>query len=179
MVRKTLTTYTLRALLNAAVDDGVLIANPADRLGRQLRLIVPKTARQEQIKAMSREQTEAMLFAAWENARRLYPFFLTLVRAGLRLGEALALQWDDLDFAAREIRVARSFSKHRLETPKSGHGRTVDMSKQLAATLKEVRATRAAETLQRGWPSLPPWVFAQSSGRRSARAPSDPYSSGS
>ena len=150
---------TLRALLNAAVDDGVLVANPADRLGRQLRLIVPKAARQEEIKALNREQVEGMLSAAWEAARRLYPFFLTLVRTGLRLGEALALQWDDLDFTAREIRVARSFSKHRLETPKSGHGRTVDMSKQLAATLKDLHAARAAETLKGGWAGMPPWVF--------------------
>src|SRR5206468_410167 len=81
------------------------------------------------------------------------------VRTGLRLGEALALQWDDLDFTAREIRVARSFSKHRLETPKSGHGRTVDMSKQLAATLKDLHAARAAETLKGGWAGMPPWVF--------------------
>src|SRR5439155_929644 len=89
---------TLRALLNAAVDDGVLVANPADRLGRQLRLIVPKAARQEQIKALNREQVEGMLSAAWEAARRLYPFFLTLVRAGLRLGAGLALQWEGLVF---------------------------------------------------------------------------------
>jgi len=27
------------------------------------------------------------------------PSFLTLARTGMRLGEALALQWDDLDYA--------------------------------------------------------------------------------
>ena len=30
---------TLRAMLNAAIDDGVLVANPADKLGRYLRLV--------------------------------------------------------------------------------------------------------------------------------------------
>jgi hypothetical protein len=32
-------------MLNAAVDDGVIVANPADRLGRGLRLVInAKTA---------------------------------------------------------------------------------------------------------------------------------------
>jgi integrase len=57
-----------------------------------------------------------------------------MARAGLRLGEALALQWEDLHFRAREIRVARGFSRGRLDTPKS-RGRTVDMSQQLARAL--------------------------------------------
>src|SRR5215467_2705768 len=55
---------TLRAMLNAAVDDGIIVANPADRLGRALRLIAAPTARQEQIKAMTREQVSAFLRAA-------------------------------------------------------------------------------------------------------------------
>jgi Phage integrase, N-terminal SAM-like domain len=42
---------TLRAMLNAAVDDGLILANPADRLGRQLRLVQRPADRQEEIKA--------------------------------------------------------------------------------------------------------------------------------
>ena len=47
---------TLRALLNAAVDDGVIITNPADKLGRTLRLVVNAKTRQEEVKAMTRDQ---------------------------------------------------------------------------------------------------------------------------
>ena len=39
----------------------------------------------------------------------------------MRLGEAFALQWPDIDLDAREIRVARAFSNGQLDTPKSGH----------------------------------------------------------
>ncbi len=160
---------TLRAMLYAAVDDGVIVANPAERLGRHLKLVPAPATRQEEIKAMTREQLAAFLAAATAadaggEDRRLYPFFLLLARAGLRLGEAFALEWPDLDFAGREIRVARAFSHGRIDTPKSGHGRTVDMSRQLEATLRHLLTERKAETLRRGWREMPAWVFCTTRG---------------
>ncbi len=153
----------LRALLFAAVDDGVILMNPAARLGRHLRLVRPPAARQEEIKAMTTGQLSAFLRAA-EAERRYFPFFLLLARTGLRLGEALALQWEDLGFADREIRVARAFSGGQIETPKSGHGRTVDMSQQLASVLRRLHVERKAETLKQGWKEMPPWVFCTEAG---------------
>jgi hypothetical protein len=47
---------TLRAMSNAAVEDELRPDNPAARLGKQLRLVLPPKARQENIKAMDREQ---------------------------------------------------------------------------------------------------------------------------
>jgi len=154
----------LRAMLNAAIDDGVIVANPADKLGRQLKLALGAAHRQEEIKAMTREQLAVFLATAQRTEPRLYPLFLTLARAGMRLGEGLALQSDDLDFAGREIRVVRGFSRGRLETPKSGIGRTVDMSQQLARVLHRLQIERKAETLRRGWPQVPAWVFCTQGG---------------
>jgi len=94
-----------------------------------------------------------------KTASRFYELFLLLGRTGLRLGEALALEWPDIDVESREIRVARAFSAGKIETPKSGHGRTVDMSRQLAATLRHLQIERKAETLKQGWKEMPPWVF--------------------
>ena len=73
---------TLRAMLYAAVDDGVLVANPAERLGRHLKLVPGATTRQEEIKAMTRPQLAAFLAAATAaeaqgEERRLHPFFLS------------------------------------------------------------------------------------------------------
>ena len=99
------------------------------------------------------------LAATWERERRLHPLFLLIARTGLRLGEALALQWDDLDFSAREIRVERALFGRDLSMPKSGHGRTVDVSKQLTEALRGLQAARKAEKLRRGLQELPPWVF--------------------
>ena len=67
---------TLRALMNAGVDDGVILANPATRLERKLRIVTPAAARQEEIKAMTREQLDAFLAAAAEHEPRAYPLLL-------------------------------------------------------------------------------------------------------
>ena len=76
---------------------------------------------------MSQAELSAVLAAAEQDARH-YPLFLLLARTGLRPGEAFALQWGDLDFRARERRVERSWSLLRIETPKTGRTRRVDMS---------------------------------------------------
>ena len=117
---------------------------------------------------MTREQASAFLTAmrnspaAYE--RRHYPLFLLLARTGARLGEALALRWDDADFSAHELRIARALSGGRFETPKSGHGRTVDMSEQLTKSLLRLRLDRKTETLKHGWPNLPEWIFCTETG---------------
>ena len=155
---------TLRAMLNAAVDDGVILVNPADKLGRQLKLVAPAAARQETIKAMTRDQLSRFLLVTADHAPRFFALFLVLARTGMRLGEALALQWPDVNFQERDIRVARGLSAGRIETPKSGHGRTVDMSLQLNKTLLRLQVERKTETLRRGWQEVPPWVFCTRAG---------------
>ena len=160
----------LRTMLAWAVDeDRVITVNPAARLGRKLNLVASKAARQQSIKAMDRAQVHAFLEAARvhprASVRRLHPLFLCLARTGLRVGEARGLQWPDLDFQGRKLHVQRAFSDDRLDTPKSGHGRTVDMSRGLAEALRRLLQDRKAETLRRGWPELPPWVFCTPEGQ--------------
>ncbi len=154
---------TLRGMLNAAVEDGVILANPAAKLGRQLRLA--SVPRQEEIKAFTQEQLARFLTVAASVAPRFFPLFLLFARTGLRVGEGLALQWEDLDYQAREIRVTRAFSAGRLQTPKGHMSRTVDMSGALRRVLLRLQVDRKAETLRRGWPTMPPWVFCSPTGR--------------
>ncbi len=155
---------TLRGLLNSAVDDGGILANPAQRLGRQLRLVKPVRATSEEIQALTREQLAVFLKAALEEAPRYFPLFLLMARTGMRLGEALAVQWQDIDFANRKVRVARAFSGGQLGTPKSGHGRDVDSSQQLAEVLFTLQGTRREDQLRCKWTKLPPWVFVTDAG---------------
>jgi len=155
---------TIRALLSTAVDEGLIVANPASKLGRQFRLAATTAARQEQTKAMTRFQLEAFLYSAARVAGTYEPFFLLLARTGMRLGEGIALKWDDIDFNGSEIRVERAFSGGRIETPKTGYGRTVDMSEQLARALKRLEIGRATEKLRRGWRDMPAWVFCTEAG---------------
>jgi len=161
---------SIRAMLNAAVDDGIIAANPAEKLGRHLRLVTAPAVRQQEIKAMTREQVARFLSASVgtlkEYERRHYALFLLLARTGMRLGEALALQWQDVNFSDHEIRVARAVSAGRIETPKSGHGRTVDMSNQLTFTLMRLQVARKEETLNHGWVEMPSWIFCTENGTR-------------
>jgi integrase len=149
----------LRAMLNAAIDDGVMVTNPANGLARKLKLTMTAAHRQEEIKAMTRDQLGLFLTTAEREAPLLAALFLLLARTGMRIGEGLALQWDDVDYEGREIRVARAFSRGRLETPKSGIARTVDMSAQLARTLRRLHLERKAEKLRGRWTETPTWVF--------------------
>jgi len=82
----------------------------------------------------------------------MYPFFFVLERAGLRLGEAIELRLNDVNIKRREIRVARSLCRvtRKAKVPKSGHGRTVEMSTDLARVLEDVIARRRREGLAEG-----------------------------
>jgi integrase len=148
-------------VLSQAVDDGLLAANPAFRLGRYYRQAgFPKI----EIRPFTRDEAQQFLAAAREHAPREHPLFLTALRTGLRLGELLALQWGDIDFSGRFIEVRRNLVAGRLTTPKSGKTRRVDASRQLTTALRQLLIDRKSEKLRRGWRELPEWVFCTDEG---------------
>jgi len=158
---------TLHTLLEEALDEEIVGVNVAARRGHRkslTRSIGPAPAEvEERVKALTRGELAAFLAAVLEVEPRHYPLFFTLSRTGVRLGEALALQWDDFDFARRKVRVVRGISCGRVETPKSGRARTIDMSLALRDLLQRHDAGTQAGWLKRGLPR-PEWVFATSEG---------------
>jgi integrase len=152
---------TLRAMLNSAVEDGILGVNPALKIGKFTKT---KAERQQQITPFTREELTTFLDAVQTHFPAHHPFVLTLARTGMRLGEALAVQWGDIDFEGRFIEVRRNLVSGRIETPKSGKSRRVDMSLQLAATLREHLHRRKEETLKKGWSEVPEWAFCDANG---------------
>ena len=154
-----------RAMLNAAIEDGVIASNPASKLGRTLNLTVSKATVQEEVKAMDKQQRQLFLATTCRETPRYYPLFFVLAGTGMRLGEALALQPEDIDCSAQTIRIARAFSEDgTLDTPKNGHGRTVDLSQSLTDTLAAHETTHKQEKLKFGWDALPPWLFVTKAG---------------
>ena len=100
-----------------------------------------------------------------EHFPRYYAFVVTAFRTGLRIGELMALQWGDIDFKHRLIRVARNISMGRVTTPKSKSSvRDVRMTSQLVEELKALMTSRKAETLKKGWSQVPEWVFCNEEG---------------
>ena len=145
----------IAGVLNLAIDDEVLSMNPAHNIGKIFIRQNPKP----KIDPFNMDELATLLDTYQIHFPRHYPLILTLARTGIRFGEGLGLQWKDIDFKGRFINIERSLSKGRIETPKSGQSRKVDMSQQLTDTLRELKHHRKIETLKRGWERMPEWVF--------------------
>jgi integrase len=150
----------IAGVLSLAVDDNVLQGNPAHRLGKVIR---PKQVHEE-IDPLTRDELGLLLSVCKEHFPAHYPMALTLARTGIRLGEVITLQWGDIDFHGRFINVRRNLSRGKIQTPKNGKSRKIDMSQQLTATLKELRHARKLEAIKKGWGGVPEFVFVNESG---------------
>jgi integrase len=137
----------LRAVLNAAVEDGFIESNAAARVGRFAKSEKPA----HQASAMTRDEAERLLSAVTEICPEWHTFFLAALRAGLRKGELIALKWGDIQFGEnaeasnRYILVQRNYSYGRFTSPKSKKSRRVDLSRQLRSALLELRDRRMLE----------------------------------
>ena len=87
---------TCRSALEKAVQDGLIRVNPA--LGCKL---PPKKAREMQV--LTREELQRFLIQA--KFEGYYEVFLLDLATGLRRGELMALQWDDLNFKTGVLNV--------------------------------------------------------------------------
>jgi integrase len=67
--------------------------------------------------------------------------------AGLRLGEIIALEWRDIDVAARRLTVQRSEWLGHVTVPKGGRSRQLPMTQRLSAALKATRHLRSDRVL--------------------------------
>lgn len=146
----------LREMLNHAVEEGLLPSNPAARVGR---FVSKRHDPEHEIDPLTREELTRFLATVQGDAAHYYPLFLCLARTGLRLGEALALQWGDLDWHGRFLTVRRSVVRGRITTPKNGKTRQVDMSRQLTTVLHDLMTQRQAEAILQGRGETAPWVF--------------------
>lgn len=156
---------SLRAMLNAAVDGGAILANPADTLGRSFHVVRSTSTCRGEIKTLTRDQFQTFL-AYTTTGPRHAALFLLMARTDLRLGGALAFGWDDRDFPGREIRMTRAFSAGAPDSPKASHGRSVDISQQLALALLRLQNDRKAEAVRREWLAVPPLALRKSCRRR-------------
>jgi len=157
------TLNTLHAILERAAEDGLIQRNPAVGLTRDIRSTTATQA--PEVEIFTREELGRILAAAQREWPAWHTFLLTLARAGLRLGEAVGLEWRDVDFDQRVLIVRRSVNnaKGRESAPKNGKGRRVDMSRQLATSLWAQKSLREAEAALAGF-AMPERVFATPKG---------------
>ena len=74
--------------------------------------------------------------------RPFAPLLLCLAHTGIRLGEAFGLRWSDIDWRAGILHVRRSYSHGRLDVPKGGKERKVELSQRLRGALRAVYEAR-------------------------------------
>jgi integrase len=143
----------LRSILNQAIEDGLFESNPAANLGRFTR-----AARTSEIKgvALTTDEVEKLLGTAKRMSPEYYPIFLLAVRAGLRRGELVALQWGDIEFGKNDkdgnrfILVQHNYVRREHTTTKSKKSRRVDMSRQLRGVLIKMRDARLNAAILEG-----------------------------
>jgi len=97
--------------------------------------------------------------------REYYPVLLCAIHAGLRAGELAGVQWGDLDFVGRFLTVRRNIVHGRINLPKNGKVRRVDMSDALIDALQALKKARQAEWLAKGQNDIPEWVFCNHEGK--------------
>ena len=93
---------TCRMALDQAVAQGLILKNPA------LSCKAPVT-RPKEMQVLTGEEIQRLLIQAKEDG--CFELLLLELTTGLRRGEILALQWDDLDFRTGTLRVERQVQR--------------------------------------------------------------------
>jgi len=143
----------IRGIFNDAIEGGIVEVNPAARLGRFTR-----TAKTPDTRGTSLTSGEAQQFlnAAKHICPDYHPLFLMALRAGLRRGELVAVQWGDIQFGRDEndfnrfIVVQHNYVRREHTTTKSKKSRRVDLSRELRAALVERRDARLLQAFMDG-----------------------------
>jgi len=108
---------TLGVALQVAVNEGLLPFNPA-------RMTKKPMHKPKEIRPLDADQVQVFLKAAEPD--RMYALYVVAIDSGAREGELFALQWRDVDFAAKAISITKTLQEldatlvvKETKTPKS------------------------------------------------------------
>lgn len=136
---------TLSRALNDAVEDNLIVRNPAARAHRMPDSPEQTTWTDDQLR---------QLFAH-EASDRWLPLWTFIGDSGVRRGEAAGLRWSDLDLDAGRANLNHGHTKGQggaivCGRLKGKRGRTVDLAEPTMAALRDWRKQQAADKL--AWP---------------------------
>ena len=123
------------ASLEKAKNEGLIRQNPAEHCK-----LPPK--KNPEVAVLTPAEMQRLLIQAQEDG--FYEMFLLDLSTGLRRGELLGLQWDDIDFKKGELRVSKQVryvnKTLKITEPKSeASNRTLVLPKELLEILKEYK----------------------------------------
>lgn len=103
-------------------------------------------------------EIRTFLYEAKARNHEWYPIWATALLTGMRSGELFALEWNDVDFENKLVRVKKSFSKrtNEIKSTKAGYWRNVPISNELNNLLVELKSLTGSTT----WvlPRLSEWL---------------------
>lgn len=150
----------LHQTLDEAVRQGVVTTNAAD----EVRL--PRIEQQE-MAYWTAAQAQAFLSVLDDEARALFRLMLS---SGLRVGEALAIKWDDLDLDRRVFTLRRHGTRAQgryviSQGSKRDRGRWLDLDHGSVEALRRWQSGQKAQQLRAHVWAGEGWVFTNAVGR--------------
>lgn len=151
-------------VLDFTVKRGYIQANPFTHVD------MPTTSSK---KAFTADEDEAENFYTREQLNQFlscleqesnytaYVLFRLLAFSAMRKGEALALTWNDLNFATNELRINKALSRGKenrlyLKSTKTGVARTIKMDDKTMAVLKDWKKKQKQDYLVIGFNTMQP-----------------------
>lgn len=135
--------YTiLKSLFKMAYLADMIDRNPMDKVER------PRPRKDElkpaEAEAYTSGEVRAILECLEGEPLKWRAFIHLLIDTGVRRGEALGIQWEDVDFKDKTVFIHRNlcYTPERgiyLDTPKNGHSRVVDLGGDTLELLKQLR----------------------------------------
>jgi integrase len=150
---------TLRSFFSWAVEEGIASSNPVENPSRIFRVDEPFRG-----DFLRPGEVPLYLEGLKAKAPRYFAILRTMTFTGLRLGEALGLEWGDVDWSGGFLTVRRSRWRDTTTAPKTARSiRRVTLSAETIETLRENRRAEAAAALKAGRP-MPEQVFVNGAG---------------
>jgi integrase len=140
-----------------AIDLEELNINPT--YGAMKRLSLKRQPSSNSIVIFTKEEITLLLETCKTYRPDFYFLFLTAFRTGLRLGEILALEWENVNWKEGYIVVDSSWRNGHLDSTKTGKTRNVDLSNQLVSELSKLLKKRKEEALKLGTNEIVPIIF--------------------
>jgi integrase len=128
----------IRQVFELAIDNRKILINPAKNIKLQGDKNIYEKA--NVLTAMTKEEVTSFLNFSREINHEWYPIFYVTYQLGLRSSEAIALEFEDINWEKSHVVISKSWCKYKkgFVPPKNGNSRIVPMNKQLKTYLKEL-----------------------------------------
>ena len=122
----------LHQVFQVAVDDRLIRVNPADKMLTELKRAHSMNVKKRE--ALTADEQKLFLNYLWNNPknRKWYPIFFIMLNTGMRVGEATALRWCDVDMEQNTIAITHTLvyydhmdslgTYYSMNTPKTKAG---------------------------------------------------------